>query len=113
MKTIFVTLFAAILLASTVAAQTAATDAEQTRSSSGKPIVVSGKVSADGKMLVTDIDSEWAVSNAALLKGFEGRLVKVKCFIDTEKNRLQVLTVKAEDSASKYAAVHMDSAFHR
>ncbi len=110
MKTAFFTLFVSALLAGTVAAQAGSGQAPL---SAKKPIVVSGKVSADGRTLATDIDSEWAVSNSALLKGFEGRLVKVKCYIDTAKNKLQILTVKANDNTPRYAAAHMDSAFRR
>jgi len=78
-----------------------------------KPLMVSGKVSPDGKTLVTDIDSEWLVSNPETLKGHEGRRVTVKCYVDTEKSRIQVLRVKKEESELKYAGKHDDSAFRR
>lgn len=78
-----------------------------------KPLTVSGKVSNDGKSLLTDIDTEWTVSNADALKGHEGRLVRVKCFVDTEKNMIKVLSVRRDDSDSNYAARHTDSAFRR
>jgi len=113
MKKAFFTLFAVALLAGTVAAQTSGSSAEQKATSTEKAIVVSGKVSADARTLLTDIDSEWAVSNVALLKGFEGRWVKVKCYVDTAKSKLQVLTVKTDDNTPRYAAAHMDSAFRR
>jgi hypothetical protein len=78
-----------------------------------RPLIVSGKVSADGKSLLTDIDSEWIVSNAETLKGHEGRLVTVKCYVDTEKNRLQVLTVRRTANEVSSAARQSDSAFRR
>jgi hypothetical protein len=68
----------------------------------------------DGKTLLTDIDSIWSVSNRQALKGHEGRIVRVKCFVDTEKNSIQILSVKRDDSESNYTAVrYSDSAFRR
>jgi hypothetical protein len=80
---------------------------------SGKPLVVSGRVSRDGKTLLTDIDSEWSVTDPASLKGVEGRRVTVKCYVDTERSRIQILRVKKEQDEVKYAARHDDSAFRR
>jgi hypothetical protein len=81
---------------------------------STKPLVVSGRVSADGKTLLTDIDSLWSVSNRETLKGHEGRMVRVKCFVNTEKNSIEILTVKRDDSDSNYTAIrYSDSAFRR
>jgi len=79
---------------------------------SSKPLMVSGRVSPDGKTLLTDIDSEWAVSNPEALKGHEGLRVMVKCYVDTEKSRIQILRVKKEEDL-KYAVKHDDSAFRR
>ena len=78
-----------------------------------KPLVVLGKVSADGKALLTDIDSEWEVSNPEALKGHEGRSVTVKCYVDTENNRIQILHVKKGGEELKYAIRYDDSAFRR
>ncbi len=80
---------------------------------STKPLVVSGRISSDGKTLLTDIDSEWTISNAKFLKGHEGRMVTVKCYVDTRDNRLEVLSIKHEDSATNYASRQTDSAFRR
>jgi hypothetical protein len=80
---------------------------------SGKPLVVSGKISTDGKTLMTDLDSEWVVSNPETLKGLEGSRVSVKCYVDTEKSRIQILRVKKEEGELKSASKHNDSAFRR
>jgi hypothetical protein len=80
---------------------------------SAKPLTVSGKVSVDGKTFLTDIDSEWQVSNADALKGHEGRMVRVKCYVDSEKTRIKILSVKRDDNDSSYAARNTDSAFRR
>jgi hypothetical protein len=78
-----------------------------------KPLVVSGRISSDGKSLLTDIDSEWTISNAEFVKGHEGRMVTVKCYVDTRTNRLEVLSIKHENSATNYASRQTDSAFRR
>ena len=69
-----------------------------------KPLTVAGQVSNDRKTLVTDIDSEWSVSNPEMLKGHEGRRVTVKCYVDTEKSRIQVLSVKKDPTEATYSA---------
>lgn len=89
----------------------AKTDTSSVRTAVAKTLTVSGKVGNDGKTFLTDIDSEWEVSNAEALKGYEGRLATVKCYVDPEHNRIQVLSVKAADT--KYAFRHGDSAFRR
>lgn len=114
MKNATIALLAAILLVpGLVLAQENTAESKPVASPrmSAKTLMVSGKVSDDGKMLVTDLDSEWAVSNAEILKGLEGRLVRVKCYVDSARNQLQILSVKRENS--DYAARHADSAFRR
>jgi hypothetical protein len=90
--------------------------AEQARhtamSISSKPLTVAGKVSSDGKTLVTDIDSEWDITNPEALKGYEGSRVTAKCYVDTLKSQIQIIRVKKEDEP-KYASKHGDSAFRR
>ncbi|HEY1679471.1 MAG TPA: hypothetical protein VGG04_17275 [Candidatus Sulfotelmatobacter sp.] len=81
---------------------------------SAKPLVVSGRVSKDGSMLLTDIDSAWSITNRETLKGLEGLLVRVKCFVDTEKNTIQVLSIRKETNELNYSSVrYSDSAFRR
>lgn len=116
MKTLMVATVATMLLmAGSIVAQEKAGASSPASGvvASSKALTVSGKVSKDGKTLLTDIDSEWTVSNAEMLKGHEGRLVTVKCYVDTEKNRIQVLSVKRMDTGSSYAAKNADSAFRR
>jgi hypothetical protein len=78
-----------------------------------KTLMVSGKASVDGRTLLTDIDTEWSISNAEALKGREGTLVTVKCYVDTERSQIRVLSVKSAQPDSKYAARAGDSAFRR
>jgi len=105
-----------VMLAACVMAQDKAAgsrpDVAQTEAS--KPLTVSGKVSSDGKTLITDIDSEWMVSNTVALKGYEGRIVRVKCYVDSGRNRIQILAVKRDERDSNYTATrYADSAFRR
>lgn len=79
--------------------------------SAARSLTVSGRVANDGKTFLTDIDTEWEVSNADALKGYEGQLATVKCYIDSERNRIHVLSVKAAEL--KYASRQGDSAFRR
>ena len=116
-KGIFSILSVALVASSTVWAQDQVksgatnTGAPTTQTNTSKPLTVLGRVSDDGKTLVTDIDSEWAVSNVDALKGFEGRRVTVKCYVDSDRSRIHVLSAKASDV--KYASRLGDSAFRR
>ena len=78
-----------------------------------KPLTVTGKISPDGKTFWSDIDSEWSVTNAEMLKGLEGKLVRMKCYVDTDKNSIKVLWIKKDGSESSYSARSTDSAFRR
>ncbi len=91
---------------------TAPPDASVARSTP-KPLTVSGKVSSDGRNLLTDIDTEWAISNAEILKGREGTLVTIKCYVDTDRSLIRVLSVKSGRPEAKYASRSSDSAFRR
>ena len=84
-------------------------DHPQTWTASTKALTVSGNVSDDGKRFITDIDTDWAINNPDSLKGHEGRLVTIKCYVDSDKNRIQVLSVKTP----QYTSMHNDSAFRR
>jgi hypothetical protein len=78
-----------------------------------KVLVVFGKVSKDARTLLTDLDSEWKVANASLLKGYEDHLVRVRCYIDAENNQIHILSIKKESGEETYAARYADSAFRR
>lgn len=119
MKTSVAGALALLLIAATVAGQDSGrATSNSLTSNSGtsaaqKALTVSGRVSDDGKVLLTDIDTEWAVSNAEALRGQEGRMVVVRCYVDSEKNRIRILSVKRGDSGTPYAARYADSAFRR
>ncbi len=102
-----------LLMSGWMVAQTSDAPKQADSAWTSKALVVFGKISNDGKTLLTDLDSEWAVSNPEIVKGLEGRLVRVKCFVDTEENRIRVLTVRKETGEFNYAARQADSAFRR
>jgi hypothetical protein len=78
-----------------------------------KSMSVFGKVSNDGRTLLTDLDTEWAVSNAGALKGRDGSLVTVKCLVDSEHSQIHVLSVRSTPTEVKYASRQGDSVFRR
>jgi hypothetical protein len=115
MKTSVLGLFAVVLLISSCSVAQVKPEIAKTDSahSSAKILIVFGKVSNDARTLLTDLDSEWKVANASALKGYEDRLVRVRCYIDAEKNQLHILSIKKENSGENYAARYADSAFRR
>jgi hypothetical protein len=102
-----------VICGSALSQETVVASQPQHATFSAKPLMVSGKVSADGKKLLTDIDSEWMVTNDDALKGHEGLMVRVKCYVDTEKNSIKILSVKRENYESNYAARNTFSAVGR
>jgi len=84
--------------------QPASTNQDTTivRPAVAKSLTVFGRVSRDGQSLITDIDSEWTVSNADVLKGREGRPVTVKCYVDSDRNQIRVLSVRTFQPEVKF-----------
>lgn len=114
MKTALVTLALLLTGVAGVAQDQAKTATKVSQTPLSKPLIVYGKVSDDGKKLLTDIDSEWSVSNSEMLRGLEGLRVHLKCYVDTEQNKLRILYVRTVDGTPKYAAARQsDSAFRR
>jgi hypothetical protein len=115
MKTSILRLFAVVALISSgcVAQEKSEIARPQSAPASAKILTVFGKVSNDARTLLTDLDSEWKVANASVLKGYEDRLVRVRCYIDAEKNQLHILSIKKENGGENYAPRYADSAFRR
>jgi len=80
---------------------------------SKKTLTISGKVTDDAKMIVSDDNEKWFVSNTDALMGREGQQITVKCRLDLEKNQVQILSFKPLQNEMKYAANKGDSAFRR
>lgn len=101
-----------VLLASIVTgAQTSKGETAKQPGVYAKGVNLAGKVSNDGKTLVTDDDNIWIVTNADILKGFEGRDATLKCRMDPDHHAIRVLTVVEPEL--KHPANLSDSAFRR
>jgi membrane protein implicated in regulation of membrane protease activity len=105
------TMFAAVLLALIAYGAAVAQNQSQTsakpdnatvRPAANKTLTVFGRVSSNGRSLVTDLDTEWAVNNAEAFKGREGSLVKVKCYVDPDHAQLHVLSVKSAQPEPRF-----------
>jgi len=78
-----------------------------------KAVTLSGLISLDGKMLVSDENDIWGVSNPNVLAGHEGQQVLVKCQVFLEKNEIHVFSIKPAGAELKSASYRSDSAFRR
>jgi hypothetical protein len=67
----------------------------------------------DGKILVTDDDDIWKVTNPNVLAGHEGQYVSVRCQANPDKKELHLFTVKAAARDAKYVTKSSDAAFRR
>lgn len=76
-----------------------------------KAVTMTGTISLDGKVLVTDQDALWNISNADVLKGHEGQHITVKCQLEHHDGELRVLFIQPE--RAKQAAYLGDAAFRR
>jgi hypothetical protein len=105
MKKLILALFAlALMMSMTAFAQdTMKTDDKDTNMKADKmstrAVSISGKVGEDGKTFVSDKDSKtFTVSNPDALKGHEGHQVIVKANVDSDKDEIQVTSVKMAKS---------------
>lgn len=57
--------------------------------------VVTGKISADGKMFVSDKDGKtWTINNPDAVKGHEGHHVTLKAYVSADKGEVDVVSFK-------------------
>jgi hypothetical protein len=97
-KLLFATLSIALIACGNAWAQsraqsTATPASKSARPVSAKSIMISGRVSNDGRHFLLDPDNEVEVSNASVLKGREGNLVTVKGYFDSAHNQIQIVSV--------------------
>lgn len=76
-----------------------------------KAVMLSGRVSDDGKLLISEDQDRWTVSNPSLLSPHAGKLVNVKCQLSADQSSIHVLLVRPADP--QYMSAHSDSAFRR
>jgi hypothetical protein len=91
--------------------QTEGSTVANSETTAHKAVALSGRVSDDGKFLVSEDQDRWSVSNPSVLAKHTGRLVTVKCQLASDQNSIHVLAVKPAET--KYVAIHGDSAFRR
>ncbi|HUE51599.1 MAG TPA: hypothetical protein VMO80_04600 [Terriglobales bacterium] len=105
MKKLMIFSFALALLMSAVAvAQYGAQQPDTSKSNTAmKAASVTGKISEDGKMFVSDKDGKsWTISNPEAVKGHEGHHVTLQAHVDADKNEVHVVSLKmAKDSMQK------------
>jgi hypothetical protein len=75
-----------------------------------KVFLIAGEVSQDETTLISNDINKWVVTNAALLKGYAGKYVTVRCQVDPDKHVMHVLSIMRQELL-KYNP--NDSAFRR
>jgi hypothetical protein len=104
MKKMIAIVFALGLLAcfSLVAQDTMPQDTAKSDAST-KAANVTGKISDDGKTFVSDKDGKsWSISNPDAVKGHEGHHVTLKAHVSSDKNEVEVVSLKmAGDNMKK------------
>jgi hypothetical protein len=85
----------------------------ETRKISGKRTRLSGTVGTDGKTLTADKDRRiWMVSNPEVLRGIDGRHVKVKALLDAALSQIRIVSVSAF-AEERVGVKFGDAAFRR
>jgi hypothetical protein len=86
----------ALLVYAVAVAQYGAQQPDNSKSSmSMKTVSLTGKISDDGKMFVSDKDSKsWTISNPDAVKGHEGHRVTLQAQVDAGKNEVHVVSLK-------------------
>ena len=65
------------------------------KTDSSKAIQVTGRISDDGKMFVSDKDSKsWTIKNPDAIKGHEGHHVTLTAHVYPDKNEVHVMSLK-------------------
>ena len=97
MKKLMIISFALALLMSAVAvARYGAQPPDNSKSGTTvKTVSITGKISADGTMFVSDRDSKsWTISNPDAVKGHEGHHVTLQAQVDADKNEVHVVGLR-------------------
>ena len=103
-KLMIISFVLALLMSAVSVAQYGAQQPDNSKSApSMKAVSVTGKISEDGKMFVSDKDGKsWTISNPDAVKGHEGHHVTLQAHVDADKNEVHVVSLKmAKDSMQK------------
>jgi hypothetical protein len=102
MKKLMIISFALTLLMSVVALAQYGSQQPDTGKSgtSMKAVSITGTISDDGKMFVSDEDGKsWTISNPDAVKGHEGHHVTLQAQVNADKSEVHVMSLKmAKDS---------------
>jgi hypothetical protein len=95
-KLIIISFVLALLMSAVAVAQYGTQQQDNSKSSmSTKTVSITGKISDDGKMFVSDKDSKsWTISNPDAVKGHEGHHVTLQAQVDADKNQVHVVSLK-------------------
>jgi hypothetical protein len=108
MKLLAMVSFAAFLAVTPIWAQS-----EHPQKPAKKPVSISGEVSSDGRTFTADSNRKsWQVSNPDALQGIYGRHVTIRGNLNSAKNGIEVLTIKAAGAEGTSAKLD-DAAFRR
>ena len=85
--------------------------AQNTETTTGKrAVTLSGRMSNDGKTVVSEDQHQWVVSNPGAVAGGKGHAVTVKCQLSTDQTSIHVLSVNS--GGTNYTA-KQDAAFRK
>lgn len=104
MKKLMTIVFALSLLTSfSLVAQDTMKQDTMKSDTSAKAASVTGKISDDGKTFVSDKDGKtWTITNPDAVKGHEGHHVTLKAKVSSDKNEVDVVSLKmAGDNMKK------------
>ena len=95
-KLITISFVLVLLISATAVAEYGMQQPDNSKSSmSTKAVSMTGKISDDGKMFVSDKDSKsWTISNPDAVKGHEGHHVILQVHVDADKNEVHVVSLK-------------------
>ena len=101
MKTLITICFAlSLLMCGVTVAQDTMKQDNMKADTSAKAVDVTGKISKDGKMFVSDKDGKsWTITNPDAVKGHEGHHVTLNAHVYADKKEVHVMSLKmAADS---------------
>jgi hypothetical protein len=80
-------------------------------STSTRAVLLSGRISDDGRVIVSEDQDRWAVSNPKAVQGLGGQWVTVKCQLSSDQTSIHVLSIKSNQAGSVTRPA--DAAFRR
>ena len=113
-KRMFVPIAISLLLCASAAAQQNSRSGEvypqktETATTGKRVVMISGRISNDGKTLVSEDQDQWVVSNPGALAAEKGHAVTVKCQLSPDQTSIHVLSVNLGEYMTR-----QDAAFRK